>query len=84
MTPCNLLYVIEREKEINILKCQLQESKSEQNCLVSELNRLKQQSNMFKSNLSDLKKEEGCLEQQLIRLWNVPSLFVINNVEFVN
>lgn len=78
------LFITEREKEIEVLDLRLKDSILKHNEYLSKVNFLKEKTNVLKTKLSELKQQELNLEQQLYKLWNVPSLFVINNIEFVN
>ncbi|XP_018571737.1 uncharacterized protein LOC111691779 [Anoplophora glabripennis] len=71
--------VSKREKEIKILQNRLDESKSQQEALCSQLLQLNERHKKLQKDLLQLKENEKNMESRVFHLWQVPSWFIITD-----
>lgn len=71
---------LEREIEIKSLKCRLEESRLSQEAIWQQLCSLTERESKLRKDLQILENKEKDIKNQIVELWKVPSLFLVNDV----
>lgn len=75
-----LTIVSKREIEIKSLKCRLEESRLSQEAIWQQLCSLTERESKLRKDLQILENKEKDIKNQIVELWKVPSLFLVNDV----
>ncbi|KAJ8919010.1 hypothetical protein NQ315_016915 [Exocentrus adspersus] len=71
--------VSKRETELKVLRNRLEESKSQQAALCSQLLQLSERQKKLQKDLLQMKENEKNMENRVFHLWQVPSWFIITD-----